>query len=86
MQFFYFLKKIRLVYQSKDRKLWVKTSFNIGFLIFSQIDVIVSTLRDFLDWVKILYTNKSNAEVWACEVWNWNYISKIFLYEEFKTD
>ena len=32
-----------------------------------EIDVIASTLREFLDWAKILYQNKSNSDV-ACEI------------------
>ena len=35
----------------------------IGFGIFLKTYVIASTLRDFLDRAKILYTNESNAVV-----------------------
>ena len=38
------------------------------FLIFRKINVIALTLRHFLDLVKGLYTNESNADIQAAKV------------------
>ena len=42
---------------------WILSLAEIGknVWIFHEIDVIASTLRDFLDWAKFFYTNESNC-------------------------
>ena len=35
----------------------------MGFWIFRKIEVVASTLRDFLDWTKILYRGESITDV-----------------------
>ena len=60
---FIIVDKMWVVFFKKFGRNRKKSSHFIGFWIFLKIHVIASTLRDFGDWAKILYTIESNADI-----------------------